>query len=142
MIALLQRGAGFRESEPFHIYIDDVWENPSKPGSALVRIHHPSESQVGVINPLTKRAEFVRRENYLKSLGYKPRNRLQGKERAGWKDPLLIRDAHTKSLYMEAYWFPEFYGRMFWQLYKAYLTISTQDELPLLIRDRSRSKRR
>ncbi len=132
MIALLQRGAGFRESEPFHLYVDDVWENPIKPGSALVRIHHPSESKVSVFNPITERTERVTRENYLKPLGYKPRNRLQGKDRVGWKDPLLIHDTQTGSYYMEAHWFPEFYGHVFWQLYKAYLSVRPKTAHPFL----------
>lgn len=132
MIAVLQRGAGFRESEPFHLYIDDVWQNPTKPGSALVRIHHPSESRVLTFDPIAGRETFIKRGNYLKPLGYAPRHLLHGKERAGWKDPLLIRDSETKSLYMEAYWFPQGYGELFWQLYKAYLVIRPRTSHPFL----------
>lgn len=132
MIAVLQRGAGFRESEPFHLYVDDVWENPTMPGSALVRIHHPSESRVLTFDPIAGRETLVNRENYLKRKGYAPRHLLQGKDRAGWKDPLLIKDSATKTLYMEAYWFPQGYGELFWQLYKAYLTIRPKTSHPFL----------
>lgn len=42
LITLLLHGAGFRESEPFHLYISDVFPDPSNPSQAKVLIHHPS----------------------------------------------------------------------------------------------------
>lgn len=137
MIAVLQRGAGFRESEPFHLYVDDVWENPTNPGSALVRIHHPTDGKVETFDPISGRNVLMSRGNYLNTIGYAPRNLLRGKERAGWKDPLLIKDRPTKTVYMEAYWFPQTYGEIFWQLYKTYMTVRPKTAHPfLLVTDR------
>src|SRR6202022_2452553 len=42
LITLLLHGAGFRESEPFHLYIPDVFPDPGNPSQAMVLIHHPS----------------------------------------------------------------------------------------------------
>ncbi|UNK00592.1 hypothetical protein MMB19_00580 [Ralstonia insidiosa] len=42
LITLLLNGAGFRVSEPFHLYLWDVMEDPAKAGQALVLIHHPA----------------------------------------------------------------------------------------------------
>lgn len=42
LITLLLHGAGFRESEPFHLYISDVFPDPANPSQAKVLIHHPS----------------------------------------------------------------------------------------------------
>lgn len=42
LITLLLHGAGFRESEPFHLYISDVFPDPANPRQAKVLIHHPS----------------------------------------------------------------------------------------------------
>ena len=42
LITLLLHGAGFRESEPSHLYIQDVLPDPANPAQALVCIHHPS----------------------------------------------------------------------------------------------------
>ena len=42
LITLLLNGAGFRMSEPFHLYLWDVMEDPSHKGRALVLIQHPS----------------------------------------------------------------------------------------------------
>lgn len=43
LITLLLHGAGFRESEPFHLYIGDVFPNPFNRKQAGVIIHHPSD---------------------------------------------------------------------------------------------------
>lgn len=41
LITLLLHGAGFRESEPFHLYVQDVFSDPQSPRQAKVLIHHP-----------------------------------------------------------------------------------------------------
>jgi len=45
LITLLGHGAGFRYSEPFHLYLTDVREDPISKGRALVEIHHPSDGE-------------------------------------------------------------------------------------------------
>jgi hypothetical protein len=41
LITILLHCAGFRDCEPFHLYLSDVQFDPDDRESALVRIHHP-----------------------------------------------------------------------------------------------------
>ena len=116
LIALLQGAGGLRESEPMHLYVDDVFEHE---GRALVRVHHPQESMTEYVNPLTGEIERIRREDYLNILGALPRNSDQPARRAGWKNPALVKDGGF--LYFQVEWFPRFYGELFFSLYRIYL---------------------
>lgn len=132
LIALLQGSAGFRESEPFHLFVDDIIENPLEPGSALVRIHHPTESKVHLFDKHSGKNEYQYRSTFLASKGLCARNTIRGKSRAGWKDPLLIKDNATGAIYMEAYWFPKNYGEVFWHVYQRYLMLRRKTDHPFL----------
>lgn len=39
---------------------------------------------------------------------------------AGWKRPLLVREK-SGDIYMNAHWFPTWWGEIFWDLYKIYI---------------------
>lgn len=121
MIAILQGAGGLRESEAFHLFLDDVHEDKRYPGHALVRVHHPEYGKVSYPDPLIKKIVRTSRGNYLRGLGLSPRHRV-GERRfvAGWKDPLLVK-AKASELYMEVHWFPTWWGEVFWQLYRAYI---------------------
>lgn len=108
-IALLLHGAGFRPSEPFHLYVEDVIPDPQDPSIALVRIHHPSDGQ-------SPQNSAPRSAYLLERFGIKPRDKLTSEERAGWKGAWC--DA---PYYMEARWFEPEYGRMFLNHWKLYL---------------------
>lgn len=117
LITLLLYGAGFRISEPFHLYTSDVqphWEDSS---IAFVAIHHPS---LGIAPNNWKNAGGQRgtREQYLASVfGLSTRTDMGRPCHAGWKHPAL--DAKW---YMQAHWFPpELYGRWFMQLWIRYM---------------------
>lgn len=128
MIAILQGAAGFRKSEPFHLFVDDIIENPHKPGHAYVRIHHPEQGRVmarDLSDPKQKIKSF-KRSDFLESIGYRSQRSLSRTERSGWKSPAVKTDAESKSLYMEAYFFPPIWGKIFWDYYKAYLHIRAQ----------------
>ncbi|MDR6205428.1 gamma-mobile-trio recombinase GmtY [Paraburkholderia graminis] len=118
LIALLMQGAGLRLSECFHLWVHDVAEDPSDPSVALVRIHHPSLGAA----PLDwlddqGRPRQCNRSTYLRGrYGLAPRTQLVGTRRAGWKNPML-----DGKHFMQAYWFPADYGRLFLRLWKAYL---------------------
>lgn len=117
-ITLLMHGAGFRASEPFHLFIEDVVEitNLEKRPSALVRIHHPSDGAAPSGRQKRDGRVAQNRAAYLMSnFGLKPRNLIEGGEHAGWKGSFL--DAKH---YMQAHWFEPAYGELFlnhWWLY-------------------------
>lgn len=118
LITLLLHGAGFRESEPFHLYIQDVVQNPANPREAVVRIHHPNHGDA----PADWRDEHGRprkgnRAEYLSSdFGLAPRTELLESRHAGWKGGM-----HDGPYYKQAYWFLPEYGEWFLQLWHRYL---------------------
>jgi hypothetical protein len=118
LITLLIHGAGFRISECFHLYVQDVRPDPRDSSIALVRIHHPSEGQAPE-DWTDSHGEPVRanRAAYLAArFARRPRHQLLGAEAAGWKEPML--DGHY---YMQAFWFPSELGRLFMHLWVMYL---------------------
>jgi hypothetical protein len=118
LITLLLHGAGFRESEPFHLYIEDVVEDPRHPGRALVRIHHPSEgfAPEGWKDALGRPRGDNRAAYLAERYGLVPRNQMLGTRHAGWKGGL-----HDGKYYKQAYWFRPDYGQLFWLVWKKYL---------------------
>jgi hypothetical protein len=118
LITLLMHGAGFRMSEPFHLYIHDVVPDPSNTKSALVLIHHPSEGMAP--SDWTDKLGRKRTGNRVAYLSEKyalaPRNEILSSRGAGWKNPRL-----DNKYYMQAYWFIPEYGELFLQLWQKYL---------------------
>lgn len=118
LITLLMHGAGFRVSEPFHLYVSDVHPDPADPSSALVLIHHPSAGAA----PEDWRSTLGKpirgnRAAYLASKwAMTPRTQLMGRDHAGWKNPLL-----DGEYYMRAWWFCPAYGKWFLQLWQSYM---------------------
>ncbi|REE23157.1 phage integrase family protein [Paraburkholderia sp. BL27I4N3] len=118
LITLLLHAAGFRESEPFHLFIEDVLPDPRKPTSALVRIHHPSEG----FAPNGWRDAFGRprqgnRASYLaEKFGLRPRDDMLDIRHAGWKG-----GRYDGKYYKQAYWFEPRYGELFLAVWQKYL---------------------
>lgn len=118
LITLLLHGAGFRESEPFHLYIPDVFPDPSHPSQAKVLIHHPSHGYA----PADWRDERGQqrkgnRAQYLaQQFGLVPRTDLMDRRHAGWKGGI-----HDAAYYKQAYWFLPEYGEWFLHLWYRYL---------------------
>lgn len=117
-ITLLMHGAGFRESEPFHLYIQDVFPTPGDSSSCSVQIHHPAYGEAPLDWTLNQgRPPNACREEYLlRCFGLRPRNQITGKLHSGWKNPLL-----NANYYMRAYWFQTHYGRWFKELWDGYI---------------------
>lgn len=117
-ITLLLHGAGFRESEPFHMYVDDVIADPKTPSTALVRIHHPSEGSAPPFwkDALGRPKTGPRRSYLMERFGLLPRNEVLDTTYAGWKGAFL--DA---PYYMEARWFEPRYGETFMENWLRYL---------------------
>lgn len=118
LITLLMHGAGFRVSEPFHLYIGDVQLDPSDLSSALVLIHHPSAGAAPV--DWRSAAGKPMRGNRASYLGSRwaltPRTMQAGRTQAGWKNPLL-----DGEYFMRAWWFDPVYGKWFLQLWQSYM---------------------
>jgi hypothetical protein len=118
LVTLLLHGAGFRESEPFHLYIPDVFPDPANPRQAKVLIHHPSYGTA----PFDWRDERGRprkgnRVEYLvQQFGLVPRTHLMDCRHAGWKG-----GTHDAAYYKQAYWFLPEYGEWFLHLWHCYL---------------------
>lgn len=118
LITLLLHGAGFRESEPFHLYVEDVFPDPSNKRQAIALIHHPTHGSApsdwrdarGKLREGNRAAYLVEKFNMV------PRTKMMDSRGAGWKGGML--DA---SYYMRAYWFLPEYGELFLQLWKRYL---------------------
>ncbi|WP_354687536.1 gamma-mobile-trio recombinase GmtY [Cupriavidus necator] len=127
LITLLLHGAGFRESEPFHLYIGDVCPDPSNQQQALVRIHHPSQGAApedwrdALGNPRKgNRAAYL-----AEKFGLVPRTQTLDSRAAGWKGGM-----HDGPYYKQAHWFVPQYGEVFLQLWHRYL-----EEVACLDRD-------
>jgi hypothetical protein len=120
LITLLLHGAGFRESEPFHLYasVSDVFHNPSNRSEAMVLIHHPSLGYAPSDDSFqSERTKTKRRAEYLaREFGLIPRDKLMDSRRAGWKG-----GTHDGEFYKRAYWFLPQYGEWFMQLWPRYL---------------------
>lgn len=118
LITLLMHGAGFRVSECFHLWVDDVRPDPFDPTVAQVRIHHPSLGAAPE-DWLDERGRSIKcnRAAYLAGkYALRPRTELIDHHSAGWKEPLL-----DGEYFMQAYWFPTELGRIFLRLWKVYL---------------------
>lgn len=118
LITLLLHGAGFRESETFHLYVPDVFPDPANSRRAKVLIHHPSYGTA----PADWRDERGRphkgnRAEYLaQKFGLVPRTDLMDRRHAGWKG-----GTHDAAYYKQAYWFLPEYGEWFLDLWHCYL---------------------
>lgn len=118
LITLLLHGAGFRVSEPFHLYVGDVHPDPADPSSALVLIHHPSAGAAPSDwrDPAGKPMRGTRAAYLAAKWAMTPRTMLTGRDHAGWKNPLL-----DGEYFMRAWWFDPVYGQWFLQLWQRYL---------------------
>lgn len=121
LITLLLHGAGFRCSEPFHLYPNDVLVNPKNPNELLdVQIHHPSEGEAPT-DPtwLDERGNPKKgnRATYLvERFGLAPRHLLLDGCRAGWKGSDL-----DEKWFMRANWFIPRFGQIFLSLWYRYM---------------------
>jgi hypothetical protein len=118
LITLLLHGAGFRESEPFHLYVADVFPDPSNPRQAKVLIHHPSHGAAPADwrNERGRPRKGNRAEYLAQEWGLVPRTDRMDRCHAGWKGGM-----HDAAFYKNAYWFVPEYGEWFLPLWHRYL---------------------
>ena len=118
LITLLLHGAGFRESEPFHLYICDVFPDPANPSQAKVLIHHPSfgGAPADWRDERGKPCKGNRAQYLAQQFGLVPRTEVMDRRHAGWKG-----GTHDAAYYKQAHWFLPEYGEWFLQLWHRYL---------------------
>lgn len=128
-ITLLLHGAGFRVSEPMHLYIGDVTRDPLNHQRALVRIHHPTLGEAP-LDLLDERGKPIRckRDVYLQQkFGIASRTDLMTKKEAGWKGVIL-----DENYYMRPYWFKPDYAEQFLYAWNKYM--EEVADIPLKLR--------
>lgn len=135
MVTLLMHGGGLRVSEPFHLFVGDVVEDPDHPGSALVHLFHPERGAA----PEEEGGPWRDREHYLlDKWKRRPRTLETGALQAGWKN-LALTDTRRRA--SQVYWFPEYAGAMFWTLYRAYLRHRPDADHPWLFVSERKTER-
>jgi len=121
LISMLMHFGGCRLSEPFHLFINDVIEDPNEEGKAFVRLYHPEDGYIKYYDKYNNKIIETSRKDYLNKIyGLKPRNIQTGSTHSGWKD--LGLDKTGKDNYAIVYWFPSWSGKLFWELYKVYIS--------------------
>jgi len=128
-ITLLMHGAGFRISEPMHLYVGDVTRDPTNYLRALVKLHHPTQGDAP-LDLLNERGTPVRckRDVYLQQkFGLAPRTDLMSKREAGWKGVVL-----DERYYMRPYWFKPGYAEQFMYAWTKYM--EEVADIPLKLR--------
>lgn len=121
LIIILMHFGGCRLSEPFHIFANDITEDPNIEGKALVRLYHPEDGIVKYYDSYSQKVIITTRKNYLQTkFNLMPRNLAVNTYRAGWKD--LALDKTGAENYALIHWFPSWAGNLFWSLYKIYIT--------------------
>lgn len=118
LITLLLHAAGFRESEPLHLYIPDVFPNPANTSQAKVLIHHPrfGAAPQDWLDERGRSRNGNRAEYLAHQFGLAPRTDLMNRCHAGWKG-----GTHDGPYYKQAYWFLPEYGEWFLHLWHSYL---------------------
>ena len=117
LITMLMHYGGLRISEPFHLYVHDVVNDPIHADRALVRIYHPN---LGTAPPdwmdIKGKPTNCNRLAYLSGkYAMRPRDEYASSDQwhAGWKGNAL----DSKSHFMFVNWFPQWAGELFWKLW-------------------------
>ncbi|ASG04037.1 gamma-mobile-trio recombinase GmtY [Vibrio anguillarum] len=116
LILLLMHGAGVRESDALHLWVDDVFLDPINTVSVIVRLYHPEDGKAP--NHWVGRKRQSTRSAYLaEKYHLTARNKLTGTARVGWKTKVVDHDDN----YIQLHWFPSYYGEVFAYLWRQYL---------------------
>lgn len=117
MIFLLQCFAGLREHEPFHLWVNDVCEDPLNPGRACVFLYHPSEGLAYLDSLSGRPMRTSRKEKLEKEYGLPARTHGTGAYRIGWKNSKVEAADH----YAVLYWTDPTAAVLFLVLFRAYI---------------------
>lgn len=116
LLLLLLHGAGFRRSEALLLWVTDVFEDSSDPDCAIVRIYNEVEG-VAPEGWKTRRNIKTRKAYLQEKYARSPRQNLQSTQHLGWKSKVV----DHKDGYLEAYFFPQEFARVFMTLWRQYL---------------------
>lgn len=119
LILLLMHGSGVRISDAMHLWVDDVFYDPQKTDNVIVRLYHPEDGKAPN-NWIGRKKQRTRSAYLAEEFRLKPRNKLTGTARVGWKTRLVDHDDN----YIQLHWFPSYLGEVFaylWQQYLLYL---------------------
>ncbi len=108
LILLLMHGAGLRVSEAILPWVTDVFENPSDPSQALVRIYNEREG-VAPEGWKSRKGERTRKVYLKEKFGRIPRCDMKGTQYLGWKSRLV----DDKEGFLIAQWFPVDFAKVF-----------------------------
>ncbi|WP_342624343.1 gamma-mobile-trio recombinase GmtY [Pseudomonas alkylphenolica] len=120
LISIMMHGAGLRESEPLHLWVQDVSIDPHDKSKAIVRVYHPEEGKAP--DKWKGRAGKTNRSAYLREMyALPPRNRLRGTQRVGWKAVSL----DHRDGYIQLHWFTPAFAQLFLKLWNEHLLYLT-----------------
>lgn len=117
MIYLLQGFAGAREHEPFHLWVNDVVENPANPGQALVYLYHPSQGAAYLDAGGRRGAKTTRAQKLALEYNLPVRTHGVGAYRIGWKSSKV----DTDDRFAVFHWSDPTAAHLFLLLYRRYL---------------------
>ncbi|ABM35948.1 phage integrase family protein (plasmid) [Polaromonas naphthalenivorans CJ2] len=120
LITLLCLYGGCRESEPMHLWVDDVFVDPDDPELALVLVHEPHDGMIYYVDPLTGTKRKTNRTDYLQRFcgGKRPLTMETGRRHSGWKGNLMT---HRDRNAFQVFWIDRNAGRVFLRLWRLYL---------------------
>lgn len=116
LLTMLMNFGGLRESEPFHIYVDDILQ--TKNGIPVVRVYHPT---LGLAPDYYCReyGNTFRHEYLAKRYGLEDRKTSRKKAyHAGWKHPAL--DSRTGNYFIVRF-YPLSMEKLFYALWRLYI---------------------
>lgn len=114
LISMLISYGGLRVSEPFHIFISDIYDDPTDDSQCFINIQHPALGEAPEYWRKNNGNKYATRDAYLrKKYGLRPRTELLNKFGAGWKS------RHITSF--NVYLFPSTAARWFKMLVDLYI---------------------
>jgi integrase len=123
LILLLMHGGSVRESEPLHLWVSDVGNDPRNEKNALVRLYHPEDGKAP--DKWKSRTGKTNRSTYLREVhALTPRTKLSGTHHVGWKTRVVD---HPDN-YIQIHWFPAEFGLLFRKLWREHLLYLTTVE--------------
>lgn len=120
LITMICLYGGCRESEPLHLWVEDVFEDPVDPESCQVLIHDPAQGLAEYIDPVSGRSAQTSRIDYLNRFcgGKRPLTMETGRRHSGWKGCLLT---ERKRKAFHVFWIDPDVGKLFNKLWRLYI---------------------